>query len=87
MSRRRGSKSIQHRAEASHDVVMLGYRDAQMLDITGPLEVFARTSRWLRDKGLHRGVAYRIELVAERAGPVITSSGLRVLAARPYRPR
>jgi hypothetical protein len=32
---------------------MLGYRDAQFLDITGPLEVFARTSRWVRDKGLH----------------------------------
>jgi len=31
-----------------HTVVMVGFEDAQILDITGPLEVFARTSRWLR---------------------------------------
>jgi transcriptional regulator GlxA family with amidase domain len=64
---------------------MLGYRDAQVLDVTGPLEVFSRTSRWVCDKGLHRGDAYTIELVAERAGPMITSSGLQLVAARPYR--
>ncbi len=28
-----------------HRVTMLIYPDAQMLDITGPLEVFARTGR------------------------------------------
>jgi len=76
---------VRNRAAKSHAIVMLGYRDAQILDITGPLEVFSRTSRWLRDKGLHRGDAYTIELVAERDGPIVTSSGLQLFATRPYR--
>jgi transcriptional regulator GlxA family with amidase domain len=63
---------------------MLGYADAQILDITGPLEVFARTSRWLKD---HRHIdrdAYRIELVAPRTGWFATSGGLRLQADRAY---
>ena len=43
-----------------------GLPSAQILDITGPLEVFARTARWLRDhRDLQRN-AYEIELVAPR---------------------
>ena len=48
---------------------MLGFPKAQILDITGPLEVFARTSRWLREHQDLQFDAYEIELVAPRAGP------------------
>ena len=68
----------------AHRVVMLGFENAQILDVTGPLEVFARTSRWLRD---HRGLghdAYAVELVAERAGLVRMSNGLSLQASRRY---
>ena len=68
-----------------HRVVMLGYADAQVLDITGPLEVFARTARWLVDRGVCRQPAYTVELVAARPGPIATSSGLRLIAERSYR--
>jgi transcriptional regulator GlxA family with amidase domain len=64
---------------------MLAYEDAQILDITGPLEVFARSARWLRDKGVMRGLAYSVEVVADKAGPVRTSSGLCVIAERGFR--
>jgi transcriptional regulator GlxA family with amidase domain len=62
---------------------MLGYRQAQILDITGPLEVFARTSRWLRD---HRGIeaAYETELIGPTRGALRTSGGLRLYATRRY---
>jgi transcriptional regulator GlxA family with amidase domain len=63
---------------------MLGFEKAQILDITGPLEVFARTSRWLRDHQNIRFDAYEIELVAPRAGPFNTSGGLQMLAASSY---
>jgi len=63
---------------------MLGFAQAQILDITGPLEVFARTSRWLRDHQDMRFDAYEIELVALRAGPFNTSGGLQMLAASSY---
>ena len=68
-----------------HRVVMLGFPDAQILDITGPLEVFARGTRWLRDKGITRNPAYTVELVAPKAGPFAVSSGLRMVAERSYR--
>jgi transcriptional regulator GlxA family with amidase domain len=64
---------------------MLGYENAQILDITGPLEVFSRSARWLRDKGFCSAYAYSVELVAVEAGPVRTSSGLCVIAERSYR--
>lgn len=66
-------------------VVMLGFPDAQILDITGPLEVFSRGARWLRDKGITRDLAYKVELVAPKAGPFAVSSGLRMVAERSYR--
>lgn len=61
----------------THRVAMLVYDDAQMLDIAGPLEVFARASRWLHE---HRGAAgsYSVELVARSARPIRASNGLSV---------
>src|SRR6185436_20612162 len=67
-----------------HRVVMLGFAQAQVLDITGPLEVFSRTARWLAE---HRGTrvpAYATELVAARAGPLAMSNGLELVASRRY---
>ena len=63
---------------------MLGYPDAQILDITGPLEVFSRAARWLCDKGVTRNEVYQVELVASNAGPFATSSGIRLVAERAY---
>ena len=63
-----------------HRVVMLGFPQAQVLDITGPLEVFARTARWLTEHRGARRPAYAIELVAARAGPLTMSSGLDLVA-------
>jgi transcriptional regulator GlxA family with amidase domain len=77
-------KSPSRARSRTHRVVMLGFPRAQVLDITGPLEVFSRTARWLAD---HRGratPAYETELVAARAGPVTMSNGLQLLASRRY---
>jgi transcriptional regulator GlxA family with amidase domain len=69
----------------THRVVMLAFPDAQMLDVTGPLEVFARTARWLRDTWGSQDLAYSVEVVAATAGPVRMSSGLEIAAARGFR--
>jgi transcriptional regulator GlxA family with amidase domain len=63
---------------------MLAYPDAQMLDVTGPLEVFSRTTRWLADTWGWTTPAYEIELVGLAAGPVRMSSGLELTAHRAY---
>ena len=41
---------------------MLAYPDVQVLDVTGPLEVFGRAARWIRDHGLSRELAYHVEI-------------------------
>lgn len=64
---------------------MVTFADAQILDVTGPLEVFARTARWLQDNRQVTSPAYSIEIVAEAAGPIVTSSGMRLHADRDYR--
>jgi transcriptional regulator GlxA family with amidase domain len=79
------TRSMTRSIERPHRVVMLAYPHAQILDIAGPLEIFARASRWLCEHAGHRRDAYAIELVADRPGPVVTSSGLAIAAARGYR--
>jgi transcriptional regulator GlxA family with amidase domain len=73
-----------HASTRPHRVVMLGFPNAQVLDITGPLEVFSRTARWLADHRGARSPAYETELVAARAGPVPMSNGLALVATRRY---
>jgi transcriptional regulator GlxA family with amidase domain len=67
-----------------HRVVLVGYPDAQILDITGPLEVFARSARWLSDRHLAPAGVYEIELVGLAPGPIRTSGGLDLAAARGF---
>lgn len=67
-----------------HRVVMLAFPQAQVLDVTGPLEVFARTARWLAEHRGRRVPAYEIELVAAKAGPLPTSGGLQLVATARY---
>jgi transcriptional regulator GlxA family with amidase domain len=65
-----------------HHVVMFAYPDAQVLDITGPLEIFGRAARLLRDRGITADLPYAVEVVAREAGPLRTSSGIRLIAER-----
>ena len=63
-------------------IAMVAYEQAQILDITGPLEVFSRTSRLLVEQGRTRTPAYEVEIIAQRTGPLRTSSGLELVARR-----
>lgn len=76
-----GPRPLQRtKPESPLRVVLLAFDNAQVLDVTGPLEVFGRASRWLRD---HRGAdsdRYVLELLSA-GGPVVrSSSGLRLVA-------
>ena len=72
------------RTQQPRQVAVLAFPQAQLLDITGPLEVFGRTQRWLAQ---HRPTArgYAVEILAERPGPLETSSKIQVIAGRAYR--
>jgi transcriptional regulator GlxA family with amidase domain len=63
---------------------MVVFPEVQILDVTGPLEVFARTARWLSDQRRRREPAYTVELLAARCGPVVSSSGLELVVRRSF---
>ena len=55
-------------------VVIVAFPDFQLLDVTGPWEVFGRTTRWLAEQG--RAGGYALALAASRRGLLTSSSGL-----------
>ena len=63
-------------------IVMVAFPDAQIIDITGPLEVFGRAARLLSDERGWRVPAYTVEIAASKAGALTTSSGIRLIADR-----
>jgi transcriptional regulator GlxA family with amidase domain len=54
-------------------VVIVAFDSAQILDVTGPLEVFSSATRFLPIAG------YRTQVVSSRGGPIRSSSGLEFL--------
>ncbi len=65
-------------------VAMLAVPDIQMLDVMGPLEIFSRTSRWLKDHGKRTDDAYSVEILGLKRGALRASSGLRIYADRRF---
>ena len=71
-------------AARPHRVAAVTFAGGQILDVTGPLEVFSRAERWLRDDGRVTDPVYRVEVLAKNAGPVAMSSGVELVARRAY---
>jgi transcriptional regulator GlxA family with amidase domain len=57
-----------------HRILLLAFPNAQMLDISGPLQMFAGANVELQRR------AYCFEIAAPQAGPFATSSGVRLVA-------
>jgi transcriptional regulator GlxA family with amidase domain len=65
-------------------VALFAYPGIQALDLSGPLEMFARATRLLRDeKRAQRG--YAITVVGTEAGPIAASSGFRFVPDTTFR--
>src|SRR5215472_10649235 len=59
---------------APHKILLLGFPNSQLLDIAGPLQMFAGAN----DEMPHQ--VYRIEIAAPQVGPFATSSGVQLVA-------
>jgi transcriptional regulator GlxA family with amidase domain len=59
---------------AQQRILLLAFPNGQLLDIAGPVQMFAGANDELKR------VAYRIEVSAPQAGPFTTSSGVRLVA-------
>lgn len=68
--------------QTTRRIAMLGFDGLQVLDVTGPLEVFSLASRLLLEQGRAGVAPYEVMLVAQRPGRVDSSSGLALVAAR-----
>ena len=65
-------------------IALFAYPDVQALDLSGPLEMFARATRLLRDEGrTHPG--YSLAVVGTATGPITASSGFRFLPDTTFR--
>lgn len=56
---------------------VLAFPDVQLLDVSGPLQVFASANECARQRG--RGVPYAPRVIAAESGSVISSAGLGLL--------
>src|SRR5579864_4678392 len=67
------------KARSMRSIVFVTFDQALLLDIAGPLQVFASA----RDLARARGTSdpYAISVVAPDAGPTVTSSGLALVTA------
>src|SRR5215831_2195344 len=63
---------------------MAAFPGAEVLDITGPLDVFSIASRVLATAGA-KHPPYSIEIVASSRGPLATSSGIKLVADSSFR--
>jgi transcriptional regulator GlxA family with amidase domain len=57
-------------------VVVMVFRDVELLDLAGPINVFTAASRLAR-----KGAGYTLELAARTPGAVMTAGGLEVVAS------
>jgi quercetin dioxygenase-like cupin family protein len=70
--------------ESVRRVCIVAFPGAEILDICGPLEVFAFANFGLQRDGAITEPAYQIEVLAEKPGPLLTSCGLKIIADRAY---
>ena len=59
---------------------MLAFADCEILDVCGPLDVFFWANLWAKKIGKATQPVYSIHIMAEQAGPVVTMSGMKIMA-------
>jgi transcriptional regulator GlxA family with amidase domain len=65
-------------------IAVLAYPGVQILDVTGPLEVFARASEVAVERGRTPAPPYRIEVLAPHPGALRSASGIGLVADRAF---
>ena len=64
-------------------IVMVAFPQAELLDVARPLDIFAAAGQSLRANPSRRP-AYFVEVAAATRGPLMTSSGIELIAKRTY---
>jgi len=72
------------RAAKTRSVGIVTFPGVEVLDLTGPMEVFAFANTGLQRSGVFSETAYTIEVLAAKPGPITTSCGLQIIANKAY---
>lgn len=62
------------------NIGIVAYPGVQILDITGPMEVFSFANFGLKELRLSNEEVYPIRIIAEKTGPITTMSGVQIVA-------
>ncbi|MBS4050011.1 MAG: GlxA family transcriptional regulator [Methylomonas sp.] len=68
----------------SRTIGIVAFPDVEVLDITGPFEVFNFANLGLIHQGITQQNIYTLKLLAETPGPITTMSGLQIVAEDIY---
>jgi transcriptional regulator GlxA family with amidase domain len=78
-----GKALFQHEQTCRH-IGMLAFTGCEILDVCGPLDIFCYTNYMLQHLGKTSQAAYSFEILAEQAGPVSTTFGVKIVADRAF---
>lgn len=84
MSQETHENNEDYRVGATRNIAFVAFPDVQMLDVCGPYDAFAFANRWMSGIGKVDRPPYRLEVVAPQAGPLMTCSGLQIVAHHAY---
>lgn len=65
-------------------IAFVAFDGMEIIDLTGPMDVFAYADQGLRLMGLSQDAVYPTQVLAKQPGPVMTGCGLRILADGAY---
>lgn len=71
--------TVTNKREKRIGIAVVAYDGAELLDVTGPIEVFNMLNRCLGEEP-GNGSGYDVRLVAREAGPFVSATGLRLVA-------
>ncbi len=60
------------------------YQGVEIIDLTGPMEVFAFANADLQRSGMCSEFAYPMTVLSEKQGPITSSCGLQIIADKAY---
>lgn len=65
-------------------IAFIAYPGVEVIDIVGPMEVFAFANCFLKTEGLTTEPVYRIDVLAKEEKPITTLSGLQIVPTNTY---
>jgi len=72
------------RVDKIRPVRIVTYPGVEIIDLTGPMEVFAFANNALQQSGVCSKLAYPMEVLAAKPGPLKSSCGLQIIAEKAY---